>query len=298
MQAYLLSSYTPKPAVSADDFVVILTPQLYNYKHESLKLRFAFQAKKIAPSLFVGLLDDEHEHDYSVHRADSGWHFFAYDPKAIRSMLQEKGIPINRVKKILFAQQLADKFSDGIEVGSGWQLKTIGDQVTFMPIDETDPPKGDLGTLLKRLPSGSIRLVDTKSTLLPRKGALLVAALFIIGALLYLIEALSYSRSLKEVSAPTVDDPKLKSAYVRKNILQKLQKLEESERPKRETIMKLSNLTIKGVELLSLELNSGKIVASFVAKQDDAKQKWLQLATSLGFKPTINGNEMKVEVSL
>ena len=45
---------------------IMLTPQFYTLKKEKLPVRYLYQAKKIAPSLFDGLVEDIQKYDYLV----------------------------------------------------------------------------------------------------------------------------------------------------------------------------------------------------------------------------------------
>ncbi len=50
------------------DVNVMLTPQYYTLKREELPVKYLYQAKKIAPSLFDGLLEEVGEYDYMVYK--------------------------------------------------------------------------------------------------------------------------------------------------------------------------------------------------------------------------------------
>ena len=107
----LLLVYTGMKQVTVSDAVnVMLTPQFYTLKKETLPVRYAYQAKRIAPSLFDGLLEAGKHYDYMVWKEKEEWVFLAYDLEMITSFLESKGFALEHVSKIFFAQQSADLF--------------------------------------------------------------------------------------------------------------------------------------------------------------------------------------------
>ena len=82
---------------------IMLTPQLYTLKRESLPVKYAYQAKRIAPSLFEGLLEEPSHYKYFVSKEKESWLFIAYDLEAIQTFLDEKGIALAFVSKMYFA---------------------------------------------------------------------------------------------------------------------------------------------------------------------------------------------------
>ena len=47
---------------------IILTPQFYTFMRENLNIRFAYQAKQIAESLFDDYLDSSKKYQYHVYK--------------------------------------------------------------------------------------------------------------------------------------------------------------------------------------------------------------------------------------
>ena len=69
---------------------IMLTPQFYTLKKEALPVRYTYQAKRIAPSLFDGLLEEGKHYEYMVWREGEEWIFLAYDLEMIAAFLETK----------------------------------------------------------------------------------------------------------------------------------------------------------------------------------------------------------------
>ncbi|NOR55751.1 MAG: hypothetical protein GQ531_06035, partial [Sulfurovum sp.] len=100
----LLLVYKDMPEQTLDESVnIVLTPQFYTLKREVLPLQYAYQAKRIAPSLFEGLLEDASNYAYFVQKEKDAWLFIAYDLEKIQDFLVEKGFDLTLVSKMFFA---------------------------------------------------------------------------------------------------------------------------------------------------------------------------------------------------
>jgi hypothetical protein len=112
---------------------IMLTPQFYTLKKEKLPLKYLYQAKKIAPSLFDGFLEDAYKYDYLVYKEEDEWIFIAYDPKAISDFLVSKGIMPEQIGKIFFAQQVSDFFTAPVLLGEKEALVSLDNTVVVIP---------------------------------------------------------------------------------------------------------------------------------------------------------------------
>jgi len=77
---------------------IMLTPQFYTLKKEKLPLKYLYQAKKIASSLFDGFLDEQKNYEYFVYKQRDEWIFIAYNPKEINALLASKGSSLLKQK--------------------------------------------------------------------------------------------------------------------------------------------------------------------------------------------------------
>jgi len=91
---------------------VMVTPQFYTLKKEALPVKYAYQAKKIAPSLFDGLLEEDGNYEYMVSKEEEDWVFIAYDIKKITDFLALKGIKTNSKRKGYQNAKLSKQYDD------------------------------------------------------------------------------------------------------------------------------------------------------------------------------------------
>ena len=126
-----------KKVSHAKKFYLILSPSLYWFKKESLAVS-PHQAKKIAPSVFEGILP-EGEYSYYIYRNGEEYWFFAYNDREIIQKLNNLDIKPAQIIKVYPAQVA---------------LKNITSPVT---IDETTlaNENGTIVVLPKNLPTQS-----------------------------------------------------------------------------------------------------------------------------------------------
>ncbi|MCK4441951.1 MAG: hypothetical protein KAU90_08080, partial [Sulfurovaceae bacterium] len=118
--------YRDMESISTKDNIdIILTPQFYYFLQEELGIKFAYQAKQIAPSLFEEYLDEQKEYQYYVYKCDNYWCFFAYDIEEITSFLETKGLKKHQIGKIFFVQELSKYLDKAISLGNTTALKSI-----------------------------------------------------------------------------------------------------------------------------------------------------------------------------
>jgi len=150
----LLLVYRQMPQQMLDTTVnIMLPPQFYTLKKEALPVKYQFQVKKIAPSLFEGLVEKKDEYEYFVYKEDEEWVFIAYNPKEIHDFLESKGILAEQVAKLFFAQQMSHTLKYPVLLGDKNALLSIAGEVVVIPrsalkeessaitLDETFTPK-------------------------------------------------------------------------------------------------------------------------------------------------------------
>jgi len=81
---------------------LLLAPDLYLMKREALPVRFAFEAKRIAPTILEELGAGEGWQVEAL-REDTSWLIIAYDPRLLGKILQEAGIPPTHVGRLYFS---------------------------------------------------------------------------------------------------------------------------------------------------------------------------------------------------
>ena len=285
----LLLVHREMTSISLDQSInVMLTPQFYTMKKEALPVKYLYQAKKIAPSLFEGLLEESGTYDYLVFKEKDTWVFIAYDSEEIRSFLSTKGIREEYVSKVFFAQQAADAFQKPVMLSENEVLMTIGGVVTVIPksvlADEFQTTEFNESFT----PSSGVTIQGAHTSFIGKKEAIILASVFTIFAVAFFVEGWQYSRSLKvqqqEMQELLEAYPALQSKLQRESIALKYKTIDSKERKKRETIKALAEMIFKGVTLTSYHMNEKHFKLVFSCANDKIAKKVQEMARKLSFK--------------
>jgi len=279
---------------------IILTPQFYTFLREELGIKFAYQAKQIAPSLFDDYLDREKEYQYYVYKCDDSWCFFAYDIEEITSFLEKKGIKKHEIGKIFFAQELEPHLQKAISLSEKKALISIDGVVTVIPKKflDSDYEYQELNFDKINLTHG-VSIGSSYSSLIPLKETIITTLLLSILGGIYLFEGLetrsSISTEMEKLESLLDKNPKLSSNHIRESIIQKYVSIDKTERRKRYLIDKISKLLSSSTHLRSLLVDDKKIIAILETKNVSSLKRKAQKAN---FKVKIKGKEVIVESSL
>jgi hypothetical protein len=293
------------PEISPQERVdVMLTPEFYTLKRESLPVKYAYQAKKIAPSLFDGMLDEGEVYAYFVSRGKEGWEFIAYAPQKIRDFLLSKGITPEKTGKIFFAQQAVETLKNPVALGEEKALVSLDEVATVVP--RAALAEGEtLATAASLVrPKKGISLGGSEESLLTLKQSLSLAAVLLLFAGMWFYEGLGYGgdtqKEQSRIEELLAAYPALGSSYARQSVAEKYQKLDQTERRKREVIKALSKMIFKGVTLTSLEMNDKGFKAEFATTGKEVADKLKLLAKKEKFNTTaIKGsNGVRIEGQL
>ena len=256
---------------------VMLTPQFYTLKKEALPVKYAYQAKKIAPSLFDGLLEEGEEYEYLVFKEqineEETWVFIAYDMEKITTFLESKGIDTDQVSKIFFAEQSLEYFRPAsLALGEHEALSVIDDTVVVVPrvaLGEAHFPSlrftneftpQSAGVKVKNKPT-------EQSKLLTQTQAFSLGAVFLLFAGMFAVEGSRYggddAESKAELESIYESHPYLQSTYTRQDAIDKYTMIDKQERRKRDAIKTASNMIFKGVTLEKLHTDDKQFLAIF-----------------------------------
>jgi len=252
---------------------IILTPQFYSFLQEELGVKFSYQAKQIAPSLFDDYVDEQKEYQYHVYKCDSYWCFFAYDIEEITSFLETKGLNKHQISKIFFAQELAPYLEKAISLGSSTALKSIDGIVTIVPKrlfdNEYNYKRLDLGDISLK---NGISISSSYSSLIPLKQTITITILLVILGGISIFEGKQIRNSIqpdKEKLEALLDkNPRLSSNRVRKSILAQYEPIDKTERKKRDIIDNISKLLSSTSQLKELVVDDKKVVAIIETNSD------------------------------
>jgi len=287
----LLIVHTAMPRVTLQESVnVMLTPQFYTLKKEAFPVKYAYQAKKIAASLFEGLLEEGAEYEYFVSKEKDTWVFIAYDIEKIRTFLDSKGIAAQKIAKLFFAQQSVDAFTAPLSLSETEALVVIDDTVVVVPkvaLGEDEKPSLIFNSDFTPKSGVNIK-VKSDSSLLTEKQATSLAVVFMLFASIFLFEGSRYSGDSVDVEEKMQSlyeaHPSLKSSYTRKDISKKYKAIDKSERKKRNVIKAFSNMIFKGVTLTTLYVNEKTFKVEFLCKNAQVEKKVKEMAKKAQYK--------------
>jgi hypothetical protein len=277
---------------------VMLTPQFYTLKKERLPIKFAYQAKKIAASLFEGMLQEGRSYDYFVFREGEQWVFIAYSLEEITGFFQSKGLPLESISKLFFTQQALTFFREPYPLSEKEVLAVVDDTVVVMPRslieDEALSPVSELPN-----PAKGVAIQSAYASVLSRKEALGFAAIFILFAALFIAEGIRYGGETKagaeELESLIAANPSLSSQYTRESILTKYRKIDQAERKKREAVKILMGMLYKDVALKSLHIDEKGFSAEYAVKEANMIRRMESEAKKAKFSIQKSTDGIKVE---
>jgi hypothetical protein len=293
------------PAVPVEGVNVMLTPQFYTLKREAVPVKYAYQAKRIAPSLFDGLVEDLEEQKYFVFREGEDWVFIAYDEGKIKAFLESKGISGVQVAKIYFAQQAKDGFTVPVLLGASEALVNLDGTMTVVPQAVLADDVRTTTKLSKDIaPKKGITFEGQGISLLSNTEAYTLAAIFALFAIIYFVEGSRYSgdnKAQQEEMATLLEEyPSLQSSYTRESIISKYRAIDSLERKKRDVIKALSRMIFKGSTLTQLSIEGNRFQALFSCADKSTSNKLKELAKKEKFNTSniATSNDLKIEGTL
>ncbi len=293
--------YRDMPNIDINGHIdIILSPQFYTFLREELGIKFTYQAKQIAPSLFDDYLEDTQNYQFFVYRDGEYWNFFAYNIDEISKFLEERGLKSYQIDKIFFAQELVEYLNSGaVELGDNLCLNSIDNIVTVVPKrlmgDDYEYNK------LKEIPlKKGISISSSFGSLIPFKYTLILTTLLFILGGIFVAEANRVKNSIRDdeekLDLLLQRDTKLSSKRIRESILSQYEPIDKIERLKRDTLVDISKLLSITVRLKELKLNDRKISA--IIETDNINQTLKKALKRKLSAKKLNGNKIRVEKSL
>ena len=270
---------------------IMLSPQFYTLKREALPVKYAYQAKKIAPSLFEGLLENKGTYEYAVFKEEDDWVFVAYNIEEITAFLTSKGIPPEKIAKVYFAQESVTAFSLPVLLNEKEVLTVLDNTVVVVPKialnledirtkqfdDSFTPIKGGI----------TIKGGTNIPSLFTHQQAYTLAMIFLLFAGMFFVEGMRYggneNNGEEKLSALYERYPTLESSYTRQDIIDKYSSIDKKERQKRDAIKSISSMIFKGITLEHISVNNKKFQAEFNCANTGAKKQLKILAKKSHF---------------
>jgi len=289
-----------EPVTLNNSVDIILTPQFYTLIREDLELKFAYQAKQIAPSLFDDYLNNVQEYQYHVNKCDTHWCFIAYNIDEIDTFLNSVGIEKHRVSKIYFAQQIANVLKEPILLNDREVLQTIDETVTLIPkrLMEPDLEYKSLNIEDLKISNGVSMGASLNSFVSLKETILLGSLLFTLGTA-FIVEGTRTKSSIasenERLGMLLDENPKYTNSTLRKSVLEKYQPLDKIERNKRQSLKDLSKFLSANSQLKELTINDSKIEATIATANETIKKQVIEHTKAKNFKSIITGLNVKVE---
>jgi len=239
---------------------LVLTPRFYMMKRDELPLRFAFQARKLAPSLFEESAFGDAMR-YEVIKEGERWLYFAYNPEEVRHFLREHGIDPHRVRTLYFTQQFASSLDrPGRLPGGREALVLVDGTVTLLPASLLEePPTREASTLTPPRQRFSLPRSGDASSGLGRKTAFTLAVAALLLGIGWLAEGIRYQRSAhslgQELERVLQEHPTLRSRLTRENIHGKYSRIDKHQRQIRDTVRTIGILISKDSKLNTLAID-------------------------------------------
>ena len=301
----ILAHTSMKPVALSDVVNVMLTPQFYTLKKEVLPLRYAYQAKRIAPSLFEGLIESGRKYEYMVWKEEDGWVFLAYDLEMITEFLESKGFTLENISKLFFAQQSIEHFDRPLLLGENDALVSLDDMIVVVPRIALKDDEGSFLTLDNSFtPKKGVMLQGAYGSVISLKQASVLAAIFTLFAIMFFVEGWRYSNNA-QAGEDKMDEllqsyPSLQSKYTRDSIVTKYKTIDTVERKKREVIKMVSGMIFKGVTLTSLDMDENSFKVQFSCKDVQVANRVKALAKKnrLNTVAIAGSNDLKIEGTL
>lgn len=303
----LILVYNSMDRVDMSDSVsIMLTPQFYTLKKEILPVKYEYQAKKIAPAIFDGLLSYGKSYEYLVYKEkdEAEWTLIAYDIDMISSFLLSKGFVLEKISKIFFAQQVVSMLDNPLYIGESEALVSLEGSVVVVPsLVLSEDEKQYLKFDNSFTPNRGVGIKSASNSLITTKQSIILSSIFVAFAIMLFVEGLEYSNTnqakakMQELFA---EYPSLESSYTRDSIIKKYKKLDKSERNKRDIVKKISTMIFNGVSLGSLDIDDKGFKVRLVCKDAKVAKNIVELSSKEGFK-TLNiagSNDVLVEGSL
>lgn len=282
---------------------IILTPEFYTLIREELDIRFAYQAKQIAESLFDDHLDLTKAYQYHVTKHEGAWYFYAYNIEEIETFLESVGLEVHRVSKIHFAQELSASLEEPVLLNDKYALQSIEGIVALIPLSLMDKSINFSSIDLGKMHLGSgVSMGASHTSLVSLKETILLGSIFAILGTIFIFEGnrIKSSTAKDETHLLSLidEDPSYGSSMLRKNILQKYQPIDTNERAKRQSLKDISKLLSAKSELTSLRIAESKITTKIKASDATIAKQVAQSAKAKKFKSSIMGQTVNVEKSL
>ena len=300
----LLHKSMDKPR-KAKVYDLMLSPQFYVIKKEKLPVKYAFQAKKLAPSILDDLLDMGKKYESVILKDGENWDFIAYAPKDIENFLEKFKIKPSQIGNIYFVDQIRKDIKGSVlNIDDYNALAFVDGYATIVPKSMLEN-KHLIRFKSKFRPKKSFKF---KSTAQLKNGSGQISKSAIVASVLiallggaFAFEGYSYKKDLAKYQDKLTNildnSAGMGSKITRESIKHKYEEKEKTQRAIRELLSTLSGLSSKKSILQDLKLNKDSLIATFSVDSKEIKH-FKALASSKNFTYKQSGNKIRVVGSL
>ncbi|MDR0408465.1 MAG: hypothetical protein LBH45_06100 [Campylobacteraceae bacterium] len=253
--------------IESDDlgmFDIVLSPKYYWTKIENLPVKYTFQAKEYAPSVFDGFIP-KGDYSYKAIKQNGKFLLFAYDAKNILENLEALGIKLTHVRNIYFAQTEFIDYPSAIKIDNESVLITHSEKVVKVPLSLAKEYVGINKVLQTLKLSKNIIKLGKFNRFYEKQGALrgiIYVLVFLIvvffAELLYLSHILSSQEAQKD---KILKQYSLPSTEIQLNaLLNQQDRINKQQKAIRENVSKIFKLPLlEGEYIKSIEANQMQI---------------------------------------
>ena len=268
---------------------VMLTPQFYTVKKEFLPVKYAYQAKAIAPALFDGLLEDGiNGYDFLVWREEEIWVVIAYNMEKIVDFLLSKGLEQEKIGKIFFVEQVRERFTSALLLGESDALVVLNNVMVVVPqglLSQEEKSTSHFDAYFT--PKNGVVIRGAYGSVFSLSQTILLSAIFLLFGIMFFVEGSHFAddgETKGQIQTLFEANPTMESSYSRKAIKAKYEKIDKVERTKREVVKALGAMIFKGVSLSALDINEKEFKATFACENIAVKTKLKTLPSPVEIK--------------
>ena len=286
---------------------IVLSPQFYWTKRVKLNTNFSYEVKKMAPSIFDGILP-KGDFDYRVFKtAIKEFIVIAYDIKHILQELKLLGIDISLIDKIYTIQsEFLDK-NISLKSDETHGIVSVDGIIVHLPLRLLEEmPKNSIEEVLKEgLSSSYIYSKNLKEIGIDKKESNLILSLLILSALVLFVHILNIEKNRnliakqKEKMIKKYNLPK--TSFEIKSMKAEFSKIDKEQNRLREALSYIGNFTLLNKEFFnSLEYEKSHLKLS-IRLNNKNRERVFKDFISKKFKITKtdkNGKDFIAQVAL
>jgi hypothetical protein len=243
----------------APRYDIMLTPQFYVSKRESLPVKYPFQAKKLAPSI-LDEIAGEGTCTYEAFKEGDAWVFVGYNLAKLAEFLEMKGGSIDRVRRIYFVEQVRERLVPPLELNDREALALVNDTATIVPKRLMENTSHFSVFSEEFRPEKHFDLKRNYNSFLDTRLSIVLASLLALLGLAYIVDGYRYQKAVGDAETKLESlleaNPSLRGTYARQSIHKKYTAINIAQRNIRDRIKDIAHLTGKDTKINALYVDT------------------------------------------